>query len=203
MSKSLKHSVIEAVSEAPIAALRESLQEIDAKIEERRWVLRELWDQAPRADRILAIERLLLQRGTIPTDKANRLQDLNERVYELWMGLRTSRKHKDHPHTLRRVIEGQAECRRAEEMRDNFIVDNNLVDAVLAWAESFISPAFRRQDGSFSDMIAHRQAVVAKINEAEARRRRFHSELSQLPEATQVRFLPALSASGEAGGIIL
>ena len=60
MSKSIKHAILETVAEAPIEALRASLKDIDARIEDRRWALRELWDEASRADRILAIERLLL-----------------------------------------------------------------------------------------------------------------------------------------------
>ena len=51
-------------------------------------------------------------------------------------------------------------------------------------------------------MLAHRHAVLAKIHEAEARRRRFNSEMSQLPEVTQVRFLSPLSLSGDASGVV-
>lgn len=132
---------------------------VEREITNARRRLLILWSEAAPADRLFAVDRLLRE-NVLPPEVQQRLQAVQDVVRDAWAMSRVAR-------VLRETVPADArvaglQYALSERVRDAFLDDHHLFDALFLVAEGYLRAVPKAQP-SFRDLWRQREVILAKL----------------------------------------
>jgi len=166
----------------PLHELKQSLQEIETAIAQRKQVLKELWRRAGVPDRVLALQRMMRE-GGVPGAAADVVVTLTDQMETAFRQVRAARASGQPA----RISAAEVDLQLAIRALDELIAEAGLFDMLFKVSESFlIDVPYERGIRPLPSMFEQKERLLDQIERMEMKRR----------QRGPIRMLSPLTMSG-------